>query len=225
MPSHVILLRFYQLTVPKLRHQLWWPMCRTLCQMLRAGTSRVCRIVSVVTHQLSSTWRKELYHRMRRLRESWYWQFTLTEGILYYVEPADKTLRVIPPNPDCYRLFCEVHEGPFSGHLREAKIYGKLSRHYWWPGMRREVTLWCRACITCATRSVGRPLKPLLVPIPVHGPFDRVGVDVVQLPKLVVAVEDLKRVHGPTAAGLAPHAGSQASQRTTWIWSAQSGLE
>ena len=49
--------------------------------------------------------------------------------------------------------------------------------------MRREVTHWCRACITCATRSVGRPLKPLLVPIPVHWPFDRVGVGVAKTKK------------------------------------------
>ena len=33
---------------------------------------------------------------------------------------------------------------------------------------------------TWASRSVGRAVKPRLTPIPVGGPFDRVGVDVLQ---------------------------------------------
>ena len=109
-------------------------------------------------------------------------QYTLLDNILYHIEP-DHTLRVIPPTADRERLFKEAHEGPFSGHLREAKIHGQLSRHYWWPGMRRDIVTWCRMCITCATRSVGRRAQPPLTPIPVAGPFDRVGVDVLQLPK------------------------------------------
>ena len=34
-----------------------------------------------------------------------------------------------------------------------------------------------------ATRRPGRAVKPLLTPIPVSGPFNRVGVDVIQFPK------------------------------------------
>ena len=57
-----------------------------------------------------------------------------------------------------------------------------LSRHYWWPRMRKDVAQWCKSCLACATRHVGRVLKALLTPIPVEGPFDRIGVDVVELP-------------------------------------------
>lgn len=109
-------------------------------------------------------------------------QFTLNDRILYRVE-ADKSLRIIPPATDRQKLFKEAHQGPFSGHLREAKIHSELSRHYWWPGMRRDIAQMCRSCLTCATRGVGKPVKPPLTPIPVNGPFDRVGVDVLQLPK------------------------------------------
>ena len=49
--------------------------------------------------------------------------------------------------------------------------------------MRRDIAHWCRACLTCASRYPGRPIRPQLTPIPVSGPFDRVGVDVLQLPK------------------------------------------
>ena len=95
----------------------------------------------------------------------------------------DKTLRIIPPLSHREKLFQDVHNGKYGAHLREAKIHGQLSRHYWWPKMRVDVTRWCRACITCATRRVGRAVKPPLTPIPVSGPFDRLGVDVVQFPK------------------------------------------
>ena len=48
--------------------------------------------------------------------------------------------------------------------------------------MRADITSWCRGCLTCATRHVGQAVRPLLTPIPVEGPFHRVGVDVLQLP-------------------------------------------
>ena len=48
--------------------------------------------------------------------------------------------------------------------------------------MRKDTSRWSRGCLTCASRTVGRPVKPLLTPIPVGGPFDHVGVDVLQLP-------------------------------------------
>ena len=49
--------------------------------------------------------------------------------------------------------------------------------------MRADIVTWCRECITCATRQPGKKLRAPLVPVPVAGPFDRVGVDILQLPK------------------------------------------
>ena len=109
-------------------------------------------------------------------------QYSLVDGVLYHLD-ADKSLKIIPPTVDRETLFREAHQGVFSGHLREAKIHSQLARHYWWPRMRRDIAHWCRACLTCASRYPGRPIRPQLTPIPVSGPFDRVGVDVLQLPK------------------------------------------
>ena len=102
--------------------------------------------------------------------------------MLYRIE-KDKTLRVIPPKSLRKELFHVVHDGKFSGHLREAKIHGELSRQYWWPLMRKNITDWCKECLICASRRPGRAVKPLLTPIPVAGPFNRVGVDVISFPK------------------------------------------
>ena len=75
--------------------------------------------------------------------------FTLLDGILYHIE-NDKTVRVVPPECDRHQLFLEAHEGVFSGHLRQAKIHSQLSQHYWWPGMRKDLDMWCHACVKCA---------------------------------------------------------------------------
>ncbi len=66
--------------------------------------------------------------------------------------------------------------------MRDAKIYSELKRHYWWPGMRADIGRWSRGCLICATHSTERAIRPPLTPIPVNGPFDRVGVDVIQFP-------------------------------------------
>ena len=49
--------------------------------------------------------------------------------------------------------------------------------------MRSDVSRWCQACLVCATRNVGRPIKSLLTPVLVSGLFERIGVDILQLPK------------------------------------------
>ena len=109
-------------------------------------------------------------------------QYTLLDGVLYHVE-KDKTLRIVPSASAREKLFHSVHDGKFGGHLRDAKVHGQLSRHYWWPGMRRDIREWCLTCIRCATRNVGRQTRPFLTPIPVAGPFDRVGMDIIQFPR------------------------------------------
>ena len=108
-------------------------------------------------------------------------QYEIVDGILYRLE-KNKTLRVIPPVAKRRELFDGVHSGQFGGHLRDAKMHSILSKHYWWPGMRKDIRTWCRSCLTCATKNVGMVVRPPLVPIPVCGPFDKIGVDVVQFP-------------------------------------------
>ena len=109
-------------------------------------------------------------------------RYTLVQDELYHVD-KDGRLRIIPPTCQRKKLFEEVHHGTFGGHLRDGKVYGQLSRHYWWPKMRSEIVTWCRSCLKCTMRRVGKAEHPPLTPIPVAGPFDRVGVDIIQFPK------------------------------------------
>ena len=61
-------------------------------------------------------------------------------------------------------------------------MYSQLSRHYWWRGIRKDISQWCGASLPCAKCGIGRLTKPFLTPIPVDGPFDRVGMDVLKMP-------------------------------------------
>ena len=65
-------------------------------------------------------------------------QYEIVEDVLYHVEP-DKTLRLVLPEISRRKVLDEVHGGRFGGHLRDAKIHGELSRHYWWPTMRADI--------------------------------------------------------------------------------------
>ena len=81
-------------------------------------------------------------------------------------------------------LLSETHDGKFAGHFGEQKVYNLLRKMYWWDGMRADIRRYCRSCLICATRKgTGRATRPPLQPISVGGPFHRVGVDVLQLPK------------------------------------------
>ena len=58
-------------------------------------------------------------------------------------------------------------------------------KRYWWPHTRSQVARWCQACVICASRQVGKALQPPPTPIPVAGPFDWVGIDVLKFPKSI----------------------------------------
>ena len=109
-------------------------------------------------------------------------QYALEDDVLYKVE-SDSTLRVIPPKDQREKLFKEAHSGVFGAHLSDVKVHSELSRHYWWSGMRGDITRWTRGCLVCNSRSPGQAVHAPLTPIPVAGPFDRIGADIIQFPR------------------------------------------
>ena len=108
-------------------------------------------------------------------------RYVIIEDVLYHLS-ADKSLQIVLPKEERMAVFREVHQGRLSGHLGDAKIHSQLSKAYWWPNMRQDIHSWCRACEVCASRQVGKPIKPYLTPIPVGGAFDRIGVDIIKFP-------------------------------------------
>ena len=56
-----------------------------------------------------------------------------------------------------------------------------LIRVHWWEGMYGDLHQFCRTCLTCASHGgTGHRHKAPLQPLPASGPFDRVGVDMLE---------------------------------------------
>ena len=89
-------------------------------------------------------------------------QYHMEGGVLYHLE-SDGTLRVIPPTMTRRELFEEAHSGTFGGHLRDAKVFSELNKHYWWKGMRSNIGQWSRSCIVCATHNPSRAVHGVLI--------------------------------------------------------------
>ena len=91
--------------------------------------------------------------------------------------------------PVAYRqdILSLAHSHVWSGHLGITKTYDRILRHFFWPGLKRDVAAFCRTCHTC--RVTGKPNQVIppapLCPIPALGePFEHVLVDCVgPLPK------------------------------------------
>ena len=77
----------------------------------------------------------------------------------------------------------ESHRGVFSGHSAGLKLYKALSQRWWWAGMYNNILLYCKSCPECAmVAGAGRQHRPPLKPIPIQRPFQKIGVNIMDLP-------------------------------------------
>ena len=86
--------------------------------------------------------------------------------------------------PKSYRqeILSIAHESPMSGHLGINKTYHKIINHFYWPGLKSDVSKYCKTCHTC--QMVGKPNQTIpkaqLQPIPAFDePFSRILIDCV----------------------------------------------
>ena len=114
-------------------------------------------------------------------------KYEVVQGVLYFVpDSSPGHLCIVVPESLRSKILEEAHSGCFAGHFAFKKVYDRLRKCYWWKGMRADIHRFCRSCLVCASRKgPGRPFRPPLTPIPVGGPFHRLGVDVLQLPLTV----------------------------------------
>lgn len=75
-----------------------------------------------------------------------------------------------------------AHDHVWSGHLGVTKMYDRILKHFFWPGMKADVVRFCETCRTC--QIVGKPNQVVhpapLCPVPAVGePFEHVMVDCV----------------------------------------------
>lgn len=116
--------------------------------------------------------------------------FYLKDGILLraYRPPALKQSdswsevhQVVLPQPLRKSVLELAHDG-VAGHLGIRKTYHKITQHYFWPNVKKDVINYVNSCHEC--QMVGKPNKPIL-PAPLHPipitsePFRKIVIDCV----------------------------------------------
>ncbi len=113
-------------------------------------------------------------------------EFSLVNDILHYTGKyktkqlqVHQTALVVVPRELQSQVLQDVHESICGGgHFGQQKTYEKLVTHYYWDGCLGDVKAWVKSCPRCAaTKHPKQHIVAPLVPLPVTGPFDRLGVD------------------------------------------------
>ena len=98
-----------------------------------------------------------------------------------------KEALVIPDQKELKDLILyEFHDVPAAGHVGAEKTYHAVSRHYWWPRIRRDINTYVHCCDKCQkNKAVTQRSAGLLQPldIPAHKWTDISCDFIVQLPK------------------------------------------
>ena len=141
--------------------------------------------------------REGLIHRQKTDPEIQKWKEK--ENLEYYTEQAGVLCRKWRPKrkpsencdqivlPQHYRptVLKLAHDVPMAGHLGKERTLTRVRRRFWWPGMTKDVTEYCRSCEECQ-RTARKLSKAPLVPMPIMGePFQRIVMDIIgPLPNL-----------------------------------------
>ena len=83
---------------------------------------------------------------------------------------------------ECRQMILTVaHESAMVGHYSQRKTNEKVRDIFFWPGMGRDIALFCRSCDKCQRMSAKGRVKPApLIPLPViTEPFARCAIDIV----------------------------------------------
>jgi len=112
-------------------------------------------------------------------------QLVIRDGVLYRKwedvpgKGCHRSLQIILPKELVPTTLEALHDHSTAGHLGITKTLQKIRSRFYWPGQRRDVEDWCRACDGCASRK--RLPKPNCAPLQsdhVGVPLQRVAMDV-----------------------------------------------
>ena len=120
----------------------------------------------------------ELHKKVQMVRDSDKTDFSVKEaGNLYFQNrlcvPDDKELKK--------KLLFEAHNTVFTMHLGGNKMYQDLKQHYWWRGMKRDVTKYMSKCLTCQQVKADHQVPiGMLQPLPIpQWKWDNITMDFV----------------------------------------------
>ena len=91
--------------------------------------------------------------------------------------------QVVIPKSFVPHVLPHLHGSSFAGHFASDKAMQKADQMCYWPGMRADITDFCNRCLPCQLRRAPVPaLRAPLQPMSSTRPFQRVGVDITEMP-------------------------------------------
>jgi transposase InsO family protein len=108
--------------------------------------------------------------------------FILHDGILYKKTQQGK--RIVLPRSLVDTVLKQQHNHILSAHCGYKNMNRKIAAEYWWRTRQRDVKNYIQRCDDCNKRSMAGKLKIPLQELPEVGrPFERIAMDITQLPK------------------------------------------
>jgi len=108
----------------------------------------------------------ELRKMMKMVEEGSVPELTIKDGILKF-----RNRLCVPKNPELRKeLLKESHDSMLTTHPGSTKMYWDLKSHFWWSGMKRDITDYVARCLTCQKvkaehQKPGGLLQPLPIPV------------------------------------------------------------
>ncbi|KAK3107513.1 hypothetical protein FSP39_016272 [Pinctada imbricata] len=117
-----------------------------------------------------------------RLMYSMWETFEILEGILYrkfVTEKGDTHLQLVAPMTIRNEILTQLHDNKTAGHLGRDKTISTIRQRFYWPGLSKDVKLWCKHCNICAKNKPGPGRgKAPMGHVYSNRPLDRIAIDI-----------------------------------------------
>ena len=125
----------------------------------------------------------QVKHEDKILKSYWTsWnELSLEQGILHRRDPASnevKNPQIVLPLSLRQEIMTHVHNHRVGGHFGVKKTLFNTKMRFWWPGMKSDVTRWCRRCSECQCRNPRSGARISLHQDPVGSPMERMAMDI-----------------------------------------------
>jgi len=119
---------------------------------------------------------------VERLRyERWSTKFHWVSDMLYHRRPGSVDPRGVLVIPERFRtlFLMAYHDLPTGGHMGRDKMYGIMSKRFYWPTMKTDIMVYIRGCLSCALMRTRKPPRTAIALFDdwVTHPFDIIHVD------------------------------------------------
>ena len=76
-------------------------------------------------------------------------------------------------------IFSQLHEQRYAAHLGRDRTTAAIKRMFYWPGITKDISLWCKECQVCARAKPGPGRgRNALEQFKVYRPMSVVGIDI-----------------------------------------------